>query len=195
MLTTTVDLLRHGEVTGGRCYRGSTDDPLTEKGWQQMQEKLSDCTGWDLLISSPLSRCSAFAQQLAQQQNYPLHCLEAIQEIHFGDWEGKKASQIDDSLLDLFYANPFEYTPPNGECFSQFQSRVLTAWEALLQQHQGKKILLITHAGVMRVILSQILGMNIASMFKLKIDYACLSRIECFYSTESDNFLQLIQHG
>jgi len=195
MLSTTVDLLRHGEVAGGRCYRGSSDDPLTEIGWQQMQHKLPESQTWDLIISSPLLRCAAFAQQLAQQRNCPLHSLDALQEIHFGEWEGKKASQIDAALLDLFYANPFEYTPPKGEAFSHFQARVLVAWKTLLQQNQGKRILLITHAGVMRVILTQVLGMNIASIFKLKIDYACLSRIECFYGTETDDFLQLIQHG
>ena len=36
MSDTVIDLIRHGEPVGGRRYRGHIDDPLSERGWQQM---------------------------------------------------------------------------------------------------------------------------------------------------------------
>ena len=37
MKETTIDLIRHGEPVGGRAYRGhNIDDPLSDKGWQQI---------------------------------------------------------------------------------------------------------------------------------------------------------------
>lgn len=57
--TFTVDLLRHGEVQGGSCFRGRTDDPLTAPGWQQMQQA-SASHDWDIIICLPLSPMFGF---------------------------------------------------------------------------------------------------------------------------------------
>nr|MCH9749372.1 histidine phosphatase family protein [Pseudomonadota bacterium] len=58
-----LSLLRHGEPVGGRIYRGNQDDPLTDKGWQQMLDSTQD-QSWELIATSPLSRCHAFANHL-----------------------------------------------------------------------------------------------------------------------------------
>ena len=189
-----IDLLRHGDVQGGPCYRGITDDPLSVKGWQQMHNKVGSQTPWALIISSPLSRCHDFAKQLADNTQLPLIMTPAFQEINFGDWEGKTAEQIDSQQIAKFYADPVNYPPPHGEHLNDFQQRILVAWQSLLEVHQGKRILLITHAGVIRVILAHILGMDHQHSFRLKINHACLSSIECFHEPHAENFLQLIKH-
>ena len=62
-MPTTIDFLRHGEVTGGSYYRGSTDDQLTQSGWQQMNSTVEN-QSWNHIISSPLHRCLDFAQDM-----------------------------------------------------------------------------------------------------------------------------------
>ncbi len=194
-MQTNIDLLRHGEVLGGSCYRGITDDPLTNKGWQQMQGKLDCNKHWDVIISSPLSRCHNFAKLLSSELQLALVTTPAFQEIDFGDWEGKTAEQIDAQLLSQFYADPVNFSPPNGEPFNDFQQRILVAWQALLEAQQGKRILLITHAGVIRIILAHSLGLDIQHSFRLKIDHACLSSLEYFHSPGAESFCQLTKHG
>lgn len=193
--STYIDLLRHGEVQGGSCYRGITNDPLSTTGWQQMHTKISAETPWTQIISSPLSRCYDFAKNLSNDRHLPLITDPDFQEINFGDWEGKTAEQIDPLLLTQFYQNPIHFTPPNGEPFNDFQQRILTAWQTMLDDHQGQHILLITHAGVIRVILAQLLGMDIHHSFRLKIAHACLSSVECFHDNQSEDFFQLVKHG
>ncbi|NOR79540.1 MAG: phosphoglycerate mutase [Methyloprofundus sp.] len=193
--STYIDLLRHGEVKGGSCYRGITDDPLSTTGWAQMQNKIATQSHWDVIISSPLSRCHAFSEHLSAKLQLPLISATALQEINFGDWEGKTAAQINPQLLAQFYADPINFTAPNGEHFYDFQQRVLDAWQALLNTHKGQRILLITHAGVIRVILANILAIDTHHSFRLKIAHACLSRIECFHDTETEDFFQLVKHG
>jgi broad specificity phosphatase PhoE len=189
--------LRHGAVEGGACYRGITDDPLNAEGWQQMQRavNISISGHWDIIISSPLVRCYAFAKDLSQRLNLPLISYLELQEINFGDWEGKTAEQVSAYALQQFYLDPIKHPPPNSEAFTQFQSRVLLTWQQLLDRYQGQKILLISHAGVIRVILAKILNLDIEHSFKLKIAYACLSYVECFHSNDSADFLQLVKHG
>ena len=193
--STYIDLLRHGEVIGGSCYRGITDDPLSIKGWEQMKNKISSQSHWDLVISSPLSRCHAFAEYLSVKLQVSLISAPALQEIDFGDWEGKIAAQINPQLLAQFYSDPVNFSPPNGEYYNDFQQRIIETWHALFERHKGKRILLITHAGVIRVILGNILGIDIHHSFRLKIAHACLSSVECFHDTETEDFYQLVQHG
>ena len=192
---TYIDLLRHGEVEGGSCYRGITNDLLSTKGWAQMQNKITSQSSWDVIISSPLSRCHTFAKNLSSELKLPLVTATAFQEINFGDWEGKTAAQINPQMLAQFYADPVNYSAPNGEHFADFQLRIVEAWQASLEKHRGKRILIISHAGVIRVILAHILGIDTQHSFRLKIAHACLSSIECFHDDEAEDFFQLVKHG
>jgi broad specificity phosphatase PhoE len=60
-MTLRLDLLRHGETELGGGLRGSLDDALTDKGWQQMRAAVVEQGPWDRLVSSPLQRCARFA--------------------------------------------------------------------------------------------------------------------------------------
>ena len=192
-MQTTVDFLRHGEVAGGSYYRGSTDDPLTEQGWKQMQEAVAD-QHWDQIISSPLQRCLAFAQQLNDQTNIPVVTKPNWQEICFGDWEGKTAEQINIDQLTRFYQDPLNNTPKNAESLTLFLSRINLAWEDLLKNYTGKHILVITHAGVIRCLFNLLLNLPTEKIFNLQLDHASLTRFQCF-NDGSSSFTTLVFHN
>jgi len=176
-----VDLIRHGEPVGGRRYRGQIDDPLSDKGWQQMWSAVTGQQPWDVIVSSTLSRCRDFALALGQR-----HDLEVIEErrfveIGFGEWEGHTAAEIclhDPDRLLRFYCDPVAARPAGAEALKEFSTRVGFAWEALLQQHVGRHVLVVTHAGVIRALTVHVLGMPISHMFRLQVGNAGISRIE-----------------
>lgn len=190
---TTVDFLRHGHVSGGTYYRGKTDDQLTTKGWQQMETAVVE-QSWDLIITSPLHRCLDFAQYLNEQTNTPYNIEPSWQEINFGDWEGKKAEQIDTDDLTRFYRNPIEHPPKNGESFQTFQTRIDLAWNNLINMHTGQHLLVITHAGVIRCLFSLLLKLPIDKIFNLHVDHASITRFQCIHDSP-DNFIKLIFHN
>jgi alpha-ribazole phosphatase/probable phosphoglycerate mutase len=196
-MMTTVDLLRHGEVAGGSCYRGTTDDPLTELGWQQMREAVAERDDWQLIISSPLCRCLNFAEEISVQKQRPLLVEAGFQELHFGDWEGKTAEQIEQiqpNALKMFYQDPINYPPPNGESLLVFQQRIETAWQKMLKNQQGKSILIITHAGVMRTLFCLLLKIPLVHSFAIQVDHASFTRFSCFQD-ENGDFIQLNFHN
>jgi len=192
-MQTTVDFLRHGEVAGGSYYRGSTDDPLTEQGWQQMHNAVAE-QHWDLIISSPLLRCLDFAQHLHASSSSPLSAMTDWREIDFGDWEGKTAEQIDPELLMRFYQDPINNTPKNAESLGAFLTRIKRAWGDILEDHAGKKILVISHAGVIRSLFTPLLQLPVENTFNLQLDHASLTRFQCFHHSPA-NFVSLVFHN
>lgn len=180
MPTTTIDLIRHGEPVGGSRYRGQIDDPLSDKGWQQMRNAVADHCPWQRIVSSPLSRCADFATEVASRHELPLSFDERFMEIGFGDWEGQTRDQIsaqDPQALQQFYQDPIQFRPPGAETLSAFQSRVVSAWDDLVVTAAGQQCLLVAHAGVIRMIILHLLGMPLERMFRLYVRNAGISRI------------------
>jgi len=85
--------------------------------------------------------------------------------------------QNNPAALTHFWQNPRIFTPPNAESLVDFSVRVLTAWQALIYQHQGKKVLLMTHGGVIRVILCHLHDQPLESLFDLTVNHADLYSI------------------
>jgi alpha-ribazole phosphatase/probable phosphoglycerate mutase len=154
--STVIDLLRHGEPVGGRRYRGQRDDPLSETGWEQMRASVAGYRDWQVIVTSPLARCAAFAQELADRLDIPLHADARFMEIGFGAWEGKTPEELhaaDPGCLQRFKLDPVANRPAGAEPLAMFQARVAGAWQELIERHQGRQVLLVGHAGVIRAVL------------------------------------------
>ena len=176
-MTLHLDLFRHGETELGGGLRGSLDDALTEKGWAQMRAAVIEQGPWDRLVSSPLQRCARFADELGAQLGLPVQLEKDLQELHFGAWEGQStAALMDTSAEDLgrFWSDPYAFTPPDGEPVADFSARVLAAVERLHAAHAGERVLLITHGGVMKLLLAQARGLPREQLLNVEVAHASL---------------------
>lgn len=176
-----VGLLRHGEVRGGPCFRGHTDDPLTATGWDQMRAAVTDDQRWDRVISSPLARCAAFARIFAERRALPLLLDRQLREMHFGAWEGRSAAELmaeDPVALTDFWRDPERCPPPGGESLDQFKMRVLAAWDQMVREHVEQRLLVITHGGVIRVLLSHLLKRPFRQLQQFEVAYGGLYTLQ-----------------
>lgn len=177
---TTIDLMRHGEPVGGSRYRGQIDDPLSDKGWRQMRAAVAGHCPWQVVVTSPLRRCAAFAEELAQDHGLPLLFEPRLKEIGFGAWEGRTKAEItaeDAQALTRFYADPIAHRPAGAEPLAAFQRRVAAAWNELIAAQAGRQVLVVAHAGVIRMVLSYVLGAPPERMFRIQVANAALTRI------------------
>lgn len=178
---TVIDLLRHGEPVGGRAYRGnSIDDPLTELGWTQMRQAVGQLDSWDQIISSPLKRCREFAVELGRQINAPVLIEQEFREVGFGIWEGKTPDEIiatDPGSYEAFYNDPEHCRPEGAEPLDAFTNRVNRAYDKLIEANIGRRLLIVSHAGVMRSIIAHVLGAPAVGMYRIKVNNASFSRI------------------
>jgi alpha-ribazole phosphatase len=181
--------VRHGETQAGHCYLGRTDAELTEIGWQQMSsafgvkdirlETPSLNSLGDVIISSPLKRCSLFAKTLAQALKINCFIEPRLQEFNFGRWDGQTAEQIlnspDASQLEAFWADPVKYPPPDGETLEHFSTRVLAGHTVIKQYiQQGHRPIVITHGGVIKALRCLQSNWSFDKMWNIRVEHGSL---------------------
>ncbi|WP_296891842.1 alpha-ribazole phosphatase family protein [Thiobacillus sp.] len=192
-MTTTLDLLRHGEPVGGRKYRGQIDDPLSEKGWAQMHAAVGNTAPWTRIVSSPLQRCRAFAETLADRHGLLLTLDGRLAEVGFGVWEGRSAAEIEQDApgaVARFKRDPVNARPEGAEPLAEFHGRVAAALDAILAQHPDEHVLLVGHAGVIRMAFAWALHVPLAHAYRIEVANAGLTRLRF-----DDDRASLVFHG
>lgn len=188
--TIVVDFIRHGEPEGGDILRGRINPELTELGLTQMKMAVSvgpdwqpsaSTPEWTEIISSPLKRCLQFAEHLSTRMALPLEVNEDWQEIDYGDWDGMPIDKWRDEAAKQFKAFSKDLSalkPPNGESYLNFKERILGAMENFSKLPDDSHVLVVTHGGVLRVVIPSILGMPLNKSGPLHIPFASFSRVK-----------------
>ena len=185
MSKTIIDLMRHGEPVGGRRYRGQTDDPLSEKGWLQMWDAAGEFRGWQHIVTSPLQRCAAFADALGEKLGIAVARDDRLKEAAFGEWEGLTAAEIcavDPQRIMHFKQNPLAHAPEGAEPLMEFHRRVGEAWRDVVDTHRSRHVLMVGHAGMMRMVIAHAIGLSPENGYRINIENAALSRIQVEWS-------------
>lgn len=194
MSRTTIDLLRHGEVDGALCLGKDYDAPLNSRGWSQLRAVLPDPPPWSGIVSSPLSRCAAFAREVAERYGLVLKFEPRFCELGFGAWEGRAWAELyeqeGERLLE-FQRNPSWNPAPGGEHYPDFERRVAEGWEELLETSRDQHWLLVSHGGTLRAILRGVLEFPASRLFQISVPHGSLSRIR----QDGVNAPSLIFHG
>jgi len=155
--------IRHAETDLASTFCGHSDPPVNSKGQIQINEMISRLRTepFDAVYSSDLRRAMETAAPLARAFALSVITSDRLREIYFGDWESLSWAEIE--RRDAIYAHRWieafpELTAPNGESFAHFEQRILVEVHHLLSLAENKRIAVVTHGGVMRVVLHNLLG-------------------------------------
>lgn len=178
-MSPSIDVLRHGD-TGATGFRGRSEDALSALGWEQMRRAVALGGPWDLILSSPRVRCLAFAREFAAQRGLNCSIDARLAEIDFGAWEGKthdELLQCDAAALGAFWRDPWRNRPTGGESLPQFATRVFPVFHELAARHSDERVLVVTHGGVMRLLLAVMRGLSLSRLGEIAIPHAALYRL------------------
>lgn len=193
MTETVIDLIRHGEPIGGRRYRGHTiDDPLTEKGWTQMWHAVGEYNLWQQIITSPLQRCQVFARALGERHGINVTIEPRFKEVGFGAWEGSTHDEIRIRCADEYQAflkDPVTHRPRGAEVLDDFIERVGAAYDETIDCYRGQHCLVVTHAGVIRVLVARTVYAAPTGLYRIKIDNGGITRLR---HTETNRTLEFL---
>jgi broad specificity phosphatase PhoE len=185
--TTRLFLVRHGETIANREYRyiGTRDDPLSTLGQTQAIQLAEALAVFSIVAvySSPLLRTYDTALPIAERHELEVQRVKDLRECDFGMWEGLSRAEVlerspEDKQRLLEWERNTSIAPPEGESFEALQQRVRAAVEHLAQSHTGQAIVLVSHVGPIKVLLSSALGAPISTAFRIFLDPATICVID-----------------
>jgi alpha-ribazole phosphatase len=187
---TVLCLLRHPEPEAsarGRCY-GALDVALSPDGIRQahaVANALANET-FAAIYTSPRQRCSQAAEILAVGRHCTMETVPALRELDFGEFEGRSYDEIAAIYPDVYQQwmeRPTETQFPGGETFREMYARVIATTQELRSRHAGESIALVTHGGVIRIILADSLGVDAANIFRIGQRHGAINVIRYFDET------------
>lgn len=161
--------IRHAETDMAGRFCGGSDPEVNERGRRQIEELLpvlkADFAAEPVqkVHSSDLRRAAATALSVAEAFSCAVEFTPALREIGFGEWEGLSWAQIErrDPALARAWCSAYPELPARGgECFQAFTARALGEVRRLLDAPGDGPVAVVTHAGVLRVVLRELCGLG-----------------------------------
>ena len=182
-------LVRHGETDWNFAhrYQGQSAVSLNQKGFQQAEQLASRLSHEriDAVYSSDSPRALETATQVLnlQEQAPALQKDARWQEICFGAWDGLTYEEVEAKWkreVTAWYADPVNSSPPGGETMLQMSKRLQSAWNDLKSNHEDDTVLIVTHGGVIQILLCMLLGVELDRYWQFRVAQASLTVIQLY---------------
>ncbi len=169
----TITLIRHGEVQEDFIgkYNGHNDIALSKNGILQtltLAKKLSN-QHFDIVFCSDLRRTKQTLQVLQLQTNKVV-LSKNLREKSWGEDEGKSFEQLTKEGKE--YKDFMQWINSlSGESVEDFQKRVIEYFFLTIASSNAKNIAVVTHSGVIKILLKFIKNLNFEEAFSLRLAY------------------------
>lgn len=159
--TTTIYLVRHGQTKWNVEHKlqGHQDSPLTELGIKQAQwlgESIQD-EQIDIIYSSSSLRARRTAELIRDLKGIDIIESNDLREINLGIWEGKSQEEVKElypEQFHYFWHDPEKFNVQSSETFQDVSKRAINKLHQIISINQGKSILIVTHAVVVKLIMA-----------------------------------------
>ncbi len=180
---TLVLLVRHGQTpTTGKLLPGRAPGlHLADAGREQAQraaERIAALTTVDAVYASPLERARETAAPIAAARGLKVQIDKGLLECEFGDWTGaelKKLMKLPE--WGTVQRAPSTFRFPNGESFTEMQTRMVSAIDRLRAKHEGGVIVLVSHADPIKAAVAHAMGTHIDLFQRIVIGTCSVSAI------------------
>jgi broad specificity phosphatase PhoE len=185
-------LVRHGEteLNSAERYWGYTDVELGVLGFSQA-ERLRDRLATekiDAIYSSDLKRALVTAKTIAARHQLGVTPCAELREINFGKVEGLNLEEVTEFFPE--FAAKWRATRsvdlefPDGESLTELGKRVGGFLDRLKKHTDEETVLVVAHAGVIRTLICQLVGLELRYLYHIHVDLGSLSVVE-LYPTEA----------
>lgn len=182
-------LVRHGESLANTkgVYQGQTyNTPLSPMGEKQANKlaEYFDVFEVDNILASPLTRTRETAKRVADRKHMLVIDTPEIIETNHGSWEGIQKQIIEKrwpNLYRLWTTRPAQVKFPGGETFQETNRRVLLWWSKVIRNNENTLIL--THDNIIRIIVAEVLGLNLNNIWRFELNPAAITIIEAEQGT------------
>ncbi len=180
---TTVLLVRHGLTpTTGKVLPGRAKGlHLADEGRRQAEiaaERIAELGNVDAVYSSPLERAKETAAPISKALGLKTRIDRGLFECDFGDWTGKELSKLNKlPEWQTVQRAPSTFRFPNGESFTEMQTRMVSTLDRLRLAHPGGTIVCVSHADTIKAAVAHALGTHIDLFQRIVISPASVSAL------------------
>ena len=168
MKETEIILIRHGETEWNSQQRmqGHSNSDLSSVGQVQIQAlgQWMKNVPFDHIYSSDSLRAKQTAEAITQFSGHELKIDLRLREKNLGVFEGltsEEARERHPEVFRLFKTAGSKYVIDEGESTQQLQERALEFIEEIRLRHPEERVVMVTHGGVVRVLMKHALGLSI----------------------------------
>jgi broad specificity phosphatase PhoE len=184
-LVTTLFLIRHGhtaQTEAGKLY-SDPESVLTDKGRAEVNAlaQILPAEKPELVLTSPSVRARATADVIAGMTKLNAEVVPQLHEWQVGEWEGRSYLEIKKAEPEVYAAwskDPIRNAPPGGESIEQLCQRAQKHVAEITTKYGGKRILLVSHAEVIRAFLVYALGMPVDNFWRLSVPTASVCKVD-----------------
>jgi broad specificity phosphatase PhoE len=174
-------LIRHAETDLAGTFCGHLDPALNQRGLAQIPALLRELEQYSIqgLYASDLRRARQTAEAIAARFGLQCHIREGLRELFFGRWEGLRWEEIelrDPQEAKIWAADYSLRDFPSGENLHDFRIRVHREVDAILSGSNHSLSAVVTHAGVMRTVLTDYAGLSLEQAWQQTKDYGAIIR-------------------
>ncbi|HET9222901.1 MAG TPA: histidine phosphatase family protein [Roseiflexaceae bacterium] len=186
-MRTSIWLVRHGqtELNRARRYQGAIDSPLTSYGLRQaaaLARRLRRIP-FSVALVSPALRAQVTAETILAERDVPIIEEPGWREASHGRWEGLTYREVRERFpaeASARFADALHGKPEGGESLAEVAERVVEGWRALLGQFPGGRVLVVTHATPVQLVLCLLSDMAVTQHWRWRIDLGSLTAIDVY---------------
>lgn len=183
---TSIWLVRHGQTehNKARRYLGAADSPLTFYGLQQhraLARRLQRIPFTHAFVS-PCNRTRAAAQLILEGRTVAISEDHSWAETNHGNWEGLTYREVCARFpadAAARFSDPLQGRARGGESLAEVAQRIARGWEALLA-HPGGRILVVSHATPIQLVLCLVTGMPPTMYWRWRVDLGSLTVLDMY---------------
>ncbi len=179
---TIVYFVRHGESEWNQHNKvqGKKDIELSPKGLEQAMLLAKRLKGEkiDCIYTSTLKRAKRTAEVISNELGIDLIEVDKYQEIGLGPWEGLTVDEIKLQYAEhykTYKEEPVKFMLPGAETILEVADRLYFGIKELIKLHEGKKIIIVSHATAIKAAIIKILDIDINKYNRFRIDNASLT--------------------
>ena len=178
-------LVRHALTVDNQNNRlsGHIDSVISEEGKEQIHKITNYLKNFkiDKIYTTTSSRTKDTIKKLSELKSIDIIEEESLKEISFGDFEGLTFKEIEDKYPEEFQdmiTKGYEYKYPNGESLIDSYNRVCTELDNIISNNDGQTILICSHGGTIRNIITYLISNSYKYHWNFKIDNGSVTILE-----------------
>lgn len=187
-MRTSVWLVRHGQTRHNleRRYQGAGDSPLTDYGRLQMAAAAARLRRipFDVAVVSPAERTRLMAQAIVMgRRDLVVRLDQRWAETNHGRWEGLTYREVlarYPAEARARWSQGINGRAEGGESLAEVYGRISAAWSALLRDYAGGRVLVVTHATPVQLVLCDSFGLSPADHWRWRVDLGSVTCLDVY---------------